>query len=61
MAGRFVNNFPYAHFGRVDKKPVDWRKVPDPDPDDEQIVTPPDVVAMLGFDPDKEPDAEADA
>lgn len=54
-----MSDFPNAHFGRVDKKPVDWRKVPDPDPDDEQIVTPPDVVEMLGFDPAKETDNAA--
>ncbi len=36
------------------KKPVDWRKVEDVDPDDEQIKTPKDVVMMLGFDPANE-------
>jgi hypothetical protein len=35
-------------------KPVNWRKADDPDPDDEEIETPKDVVMMLGFDPAKE-------
>jgi hypothetical protein len=52
-----MSDFPDAHFGSADRKPADWRETDDPDPDDEQIVTPPDVVAMLGFDPAKEPDA----
>jgi phage-related protein (TIGR01555 family) len=55
------SDFPDAHFGSADRKPADWRKTDDPDPDDEQIETPPDVVKMLGFDPAKEPDAGADA
>jgi hypothetical protein len=56
-----MSDFPDAHFGSADSKPADWRKTDDPDPDDEQIETPPDVVKMLGFDPAKEPDAGADA
>ena len=52
-----MSDFPDAHFGSADRKPADWRETDDPDPDDEQIVTPPDVVAMLGFAPAKEPDA----
>ena len=33
--------------------PIDWRQelAEEVDPDDEEIETPPDVVAMLGFDP----------
>ena len=47
---------PMAWFGKAGAKPVDWRKVDDDDidPDDEEIETPPDVVAMLGFDPAEE-------
>ena len=52
MSGRI----PDAHFGNADSKAADWRKSgDDPDPDDEEIETPPDVIAMLGFDPAKEP------
>lgn len=42
-----------VHFGAVDAPPVDWRQTPAPeDPDDDLLpVTPPDVVALLGFDP----------
>ncbi len=44
------------HFGKVEEgKIVDWRKElenePDVDDDEELDVTPPDVIAMLGFDP----------
>ena len=44
------------HFGPVDEnKKVDWREAlkdePDIDDDEELEVTPPDVIAMLGFDP----------
>ena len=50
-----MSDFPDAHFGSADAKPVDWRKVPDLDPDDTQLPeTPRDVVMMLGFDPAKE-------
>ena len=45
---------PDAHFGEADSKRPDWRKTKDPDPDDEEIETPKDVVMMLGFDPAKE-------
>lgn len=35
--------------------PDTWKVHPDPDPDDEELSqTPPDVVAMLGFDPSSE-------
>jgi len=40
-------------------KPEDWRQIlaDEDDPDDEEMSeTPPDVVAVLGFDPAKEPD-----
>lgn len=44
------------HFGEIDRPLSDWRADGDlssqPDPDDELLaVTPPDVVAVLGFDP----------
>lgn len=43
---------PDAHFGTATTPLPDWRAAPDdPDPDDEQIKTPPDVTMMLGFDP----------
>lgn len=46
------DTFPGARFGSADEKPVDWKKAPDADPDDEQLAeTPADIVAMLGFDP----------
>ena len=43
---------PLAHFGEV-AKPAGWRGLPFDDTDDdmELAVTPPDVIAMLGFDP----------
>lgn len=45
-------DLPEVHFGSATEMPrVDWRKDADVDPDDEQIVTPKDVVMMLGFDP----------
>lgn len=46
-------NIPQIHLGEVQKNPANWRDVSDePDPDDEELfVTPPDVVATLGFDP----------
>jgi hypothetical protein len=40
-------------------KKVDWRKsaATDPDPDDMELAqTPPDVIAILGFDPKEESD-----
>jgi hypothetical protein len=45
-------DLPDVHFGRVGEKPVDWRA--GIEEDDEEGVTPPDVVAMLGFDPAKQ-------
>lgn len=44
---------PQAHFGRVGKNPVDWRKAKDvADVDDEELAkTPDDVLRLLGFDP----------
>ena len=45
---------PEAHFGSLHEKVPDWRKIDDEDPDDELVVTPKDVVMMLGFDPAKE-------
>lgn len=46
-----MNQLPEAHFGTAAKPRADWRDVADPDPDDDQIETPKDVVMMLGFDP----------
>jgi hypothetical protein len=49
-----------VHFGEVGSRLPDHRTAPeDPDPDDELIETPPGVILMLGFDPAKEPDADA--
>lgn len=53
-----------VYFGEPDAPPVDWRKgtAVDEDPDDEELQeTPPDVIAILGFDPkDLDPsDAES--
>jgi len=44
-----------VHFGGIDEPLPDWRavKIPnDEDPDDEELdKTPPEVKAILGFDP----------
>lgn len=62
-----TDDLPIAQFGEAQEKPYDWRNDPhgdDPDPDDEEIETPKDIIAMLGFDPaleeggDEEPPAE---
>jgi hypothetical protein len=49
-------------FGGAETALPDWRKSTmlrdEIDPDDEQIETPPDVVAVLGFDPATEEDEE---
>lgn len=54
---------PDAHWGTAEAPLPDWREGDDddPDPDDEELPeTPPDVIAMLGFDPlDFTDDAEA--
>jgi hypothetical protein len=47
---------PDVHFGKVEAKPIDWRDIKEldreaPDDDAELPETPPDVTAMLGFDP----------
>ena len=45
------HELPDAHFGSVDRK-VHWQKIPDFDPDDEELpVTPKHIVELLGFDP----------
>lgn len=51
-----MRSLPDARFGDIEKPPVDWRKRPvvEPDDDAELPVTPPDVIAILGFDPKKE-------
>jgi len=37
---------------------LDWRaELEEDDPDDEQVQTPSDVTAILGFDPAAQPDA----
>lgn len=42
-----------AAWGKADAPvSVDWKYDPTPDPDDEELAaTPPDIIAMLGFDP----------
>jgi hypothetical protein len=49
------NLLPDAHFGPPAANPLDWRdeefEDDAPDDDAELTETPPDVVAMLGFDP----------
>lgn len=41
-----------VHFGVINGATVDWRReTSEVDPDDELTSTPPDVIAMLGFDP----------
>ncbi len=43
-----------THFGNVSRKPTPISDADDPDPDDDEMeVSPPDVVAMLGFDPNE--------
>jgi len=43
---------PEAHWGNAEEPLPDWRGSIDEDPDDEEMEnTPPDVIAMLGFDP----------
>jgi len=58
-----MNNIPGLKidvgFGSVNEKLPDWRKAKElggseQDPDDDQIETPEDVKAMLGFDPAEE-------
>ena len=52
-----MSRLPDVHFGRVHEKPRDWREElkNESDDDDEELSrTPPDVVALLGFDPAKE-------
>jgi|GEM_PF-1938735 len=57
-----MREFPMAYFGSVDAPPANWRSEPDDfDPDDEELAeTPPDVIAMLGFDPSELYDDPAD-
>ncbi len=45
---------PMAHYGKVGKKVVDWRKIKDLDTDDDEIETPRHVKMLLGFDPRKQ-------
>lgn len=44
---------PQVHFGHVGAKPKNWRdsQLKELDDDSELLETPPDVLAMLGFDP----------
>ena len=48
-----ASDLPNVKYGTVDAAKIDWRNQPDPiDPDDDELdETPPDVIAMLGFDP----------
>jgi CRISPR-associated protein Csb3 len=48
-------NLPDVHFGYVGKPKVDWRTVQSDDNDDDEELeeTPPDVIMMLGFDPNE--------
>jgi hypothetical protein len=62
------DGLPDAHWGTATTPLPDWREdsTDDFDPDDEELPqTPPDVIAMLGFDPldldDDEPEAGEDA
>lgn len=54
---------PDAHFGNAQKPLPDWRDTPgdDPDVDDDEVATPKDVIAMLGFDPADEKHGQTDA
>lgn len=47
-----MKSFPDVHFGRSSDS-LDWREYADEiDPDDEELTkSPPDLIAMLGFDP----------
>ena len=54
-----LHPLPSPCFGDANTGPLNWRKAkPDPtmddDSDEELVATPPDVVALLGFDPMKE-------
>jgi len=42
-----------VYFGDLEEKKIDWRaeSIENEDPDDEEIETPDDVKAILGFDP----------
>ncbi len=47
-----TRDLPDAHFGPPANPPVDWRKRPDPTPDDDELRrTPRSVASLLGFDP----------
>ena len=50
-----MNDLPDIHFGSAAAWKINWRGEPDDDGDDDELAeTPPDVVAMLGFDPAEE-------
>lgn len=49
--GREPRWLPFAHFGSVGAPLPDPEDGEEEDPDDEERDTPPDVIAMLGFDP----------
>ena len=51
--GGVTKAWPDIHFGSAVSPPVDWRKnnADDVDDDEELARTPPDIIAMLGFDP----------
>ena len=48
------NELPEVHYGSANDKPLNWRKAKAddvPDDDSELDETPPDTIALLGFDP----------
>ncbi len=52
MSSAFKDFLETTHFGSVGRKPAPISDADDLDPDDDEMeVSPPDVVAMLGFDP----------
>ena len=43
---------PNVFFGSPESEPIDWKKFPDLDADDEEMQeTPASLIAVLGFDP----------
>jgi hypothetical protein len=56
MSQLINNQLPEVHYGAADSPPPDLRMIKPTifdllDNDEELVVTPPDVVALLGFDP----------
>ena len=48
----YIEDMPDVEFGD-NQTEEDWRKNPDEDSDDSDAPASPDLIAMLGFDPDK--------